>query len=188
MNKVFIGVFILLFSGLVLGQEKAAAAKVQHSYVGVKACGMCHKSEKQGEQLKIWEGSLHSKAYETLKSEQAAAIAKEKGLESPAYESAECLKCHVTEFGVKADLLEAKYVSNMGVQCESCHGAGSDYKKMSIMKDPKAAIENGLNALSVEDGSAKKLCVTCHNEESPTFKEFKFAEMWPKIAHPIPAE
>ena len=193
MNKVFIGIIILLFSGLVFAQEKAASEKAatekaHHSYVGVKACGMCHKSEKQGAQLTVWEGSQHSKAYETLKSEKAAAIAKEMGIEKPAYEAAECLKCHVTEYGVDESLLDTKYVKNMGVQCESCHGAGSDYKKMSVMKDRKAAIDNGLNALSVEDGSAEKLCVTCHNEKSPTFKEFKFAEMWPKIAHPIPAK
>lgn len=188
MTKVFIGVIILLFSGLVLAQEKAAAEKVQHSYVGVKACGMCHKTEKQGQQLTVWEGSKHSQAFEVLKSEKAAAIAKEKGLETPAYESAECLKCHVTEYGVAAELLDAKYVSNMGVQCESCHGAGSDYKKMSIMKDREASIQNGMNAIAVSDGSAEKRCVTCHNENSPTFKGFKFDEMWKQIAHPIPAK
>ncbi len=54
------------------------------------------------------------------------------------------------------------------------------------MKDRKLSIENGLNPILVEDGSAEKLCLTCHNEESPTFKEFKFKERWEKIAHPIP--
>lgn len=186
MNKLLIVLIILLFSGLVLAQEKAEEMK--YSYIGVKKCGMCHKSAKQGEQLKVWEGSQHAKAYETLKSEQAAAIAKEKGLEVPAYEAAECLKCHVTEFGVDESLLDASYEGKMGVQCESCHGPGSAYKKMSIMKDREQAIANGLNALAVSDGSAKKLCVTCHNEESPTYTEFNFDEMWSKIAHPIPAK
>ena len=184
MNKLFIGIIVLLFFGLVLAQEKEEA---HHKYVGVKACGLCHKSEKQGAQLKIWEGSKHSQAYEVLKSEQAAAIAKEKGLKVPAYESDDCLQCHVTEFGVDSSMLDAKYVGQMGVQCESCHGPGSDYKKMSIMKDREKAIANGLNIPSVKDGSAEKLCVTCHNEKSPTFKEFKFADMWKQIAHPIPA-
>jgi len=185
MVKLLFTVLIFLFSGYILAQEAKEAA---HSYIGVKACGMCHKTEKQGGQLGIWEGTAHAKAYETLKSEKAAAIAKEKGLEKPAYEASECLKCHVTEYGVDASLLDAKYVANMGVQCESCHGAGSDYKKMSIMKDREASIQNGMAAIAIDDGSAEKLCVTCHNEESPTFEAFNFAEMWKKMAHPVPGE
>jgi hypothetical protein len=183
MAKLLLTVLVFLFSGYILAQD---APEAKHSYVGAKACGMCHKTEKQGQQLKIWEGSPHANAFEALKSEKAAAIAKEKGLESPAYEAKECLKCHITEFGVDASLLDAKYEPNMGVQCESCHGAGSDYKKMSIMKDRDAAIKNGMNDINLEDGSAEKLCVTCHNEESPTFDGFKFDEMWGKIAHTIP--
>ena len=31
-----------------------------------------------------------------------------------------------------------------------------------------------------------EVCQRCHNEESPTFKEFKFEEMVAKIAHPNP--
>lgn len=195
MSKLFMSILIcLIFSAFAFGQEKAEktekadnAEKAEYHYVGAKACGMCHKTEKQGEQLKIWENSPHAKAYEALKSEQAAAIAKEKGLEKPAYESAECLKCHVTEFGVDESRLDAKYEPKMGVQCESCHGPGSEYKKMSIMKDREKAIANGLRPLNIADGSAEKLCVTCHNEQSPTFKGFKFDEMWPKIAHLIPS-
>jgi len=40
---------------------------------------MCHKTEKQGSQLSIWQNSRHSKAYETLKTDKANQIAKEKG-------------------------------------------------------------------------------------------------------------
>jgi len=191
MSKLFMSILILMFSAYAFGQEKAEKAekaeKEEHHYVGVKACGMCHKTEKQGEQLKMWEGSKHANAYEALKSEEAANIIKEKGLEGPAYEAGECLRCHVTEYKVDVSLLDAKYESNMGVQCESCHGPGSDYKKMSVMKDREKAIANGLRALDVTDGSAEKLCVTCHNEQSPTFKGFKFDQMWPKIAHLIPS-
>jgi hypothetical protein len=186
MSKIMMSILVLMFSGYIFAQEKAA--ETTYNYVGVKTCGMCHKSAKQGEQLKVWEGSKHSQAYETLKSEAAAKIAQEKGIEGPAYEAGECLKCHVTEYGIDDARLESKYVKNMGVQCESCHGPGSEYKKMSIMKDREKAIENGMSALAVSDGSAEKLCVTCHNEESPTFKGFKFDEMWPKIAHPLPSE
>ena len=48
----------------------------QPSYVGVKICVMCHKSDKAGQQKSIWENSKHSKAFETLLTEEADAIEK----------------------------------------------------------------------------------------------------------------
>ncbi len=155
-------------------------------YIGVAGCKKCHKTVKQGEQFKIWSESKHAKAYETLKGEDAAKIAKEKGLAKPAYESPECLKCHVTGYDADASLLGPKFKMEDGVQCETCHGPGSLYKKKKIMKDRELAIQKGLKIYSVEDGSAEELCRKCHNEESPTFKEFNFKERWKKIAHPVP--
>jgi hypothetical protein len=34
----------------------------------------------------------------------------------------------------------------------------------------------------------EKLCIGCHNEESPTYKEFNYAEAVKQIAHPRPAK
>jgi hypothetical protein len=45
------------------------------------------------------------------------------------------------------------------------------------MKDPKLAKEKGLIM------PTEKECKTCHNTESPTYKEFKFAEAWKVIDH-----
>ena len=50
-----------------------------NTYVGVESCGMCHKTEKQGSQLSIWQKSAHAKAFETLMTDKANQIAKEKG-------------------------------------------------------------------------------------------------------------
>lgn len=61
----------------------------QHSYIGVKSCAMCHKSEKQGAQLRIWEGSKHTKRFEILLTEKANDTAKEKGDETKASETAD---------------------------------------------------------------------------------------------------
>jgi hypothetical protein len=44
---------------------------------------MCHKSEKQGSQLSIWKNSAHSKAFETLKTEQQIKLRKKKVLKNP---------------------------------------------------------------------------------------------------------
>jgi hypothetical protein len=149
----------------------------QNKYVGVKMCKVCHQSEKQGKQFDIWQKSKHAEAFKTLSSDTANAIAKAKGLKKTAAESPECLECHA----ITAD---TKLMAD-GVQCESCHGAGSAYKNMAIMKDKAKAIKAGLAEFK-DEAAIEKLCRTCHNEKSPTKKEFNFKEMWPKIKHLIP--
>ena len=71
-------------------------------YVGTKTCGMCHKKDNEGNQLKVWEGSKHSKAYKTLLTEEANKIAKEKGAGDKAVEAEACLKCHTTGYNLDA--------------------------------------------------------------------------------------
>ena len=157
-----------------------------HQYVGVRKCKMCHKSQKQGNQYGIWTESKHAKAFETLKSDAALAIAKKRGLAKPPSESPECLKCHTTGYGADPSAFASSFNIADGVQCEACHGPGSDYKKKSIMKNRDEAIANGMNPIQVADGSAEKWCVRCHNEESPNYKGFNFQEYWDKIKHPRP--
>lgn len=154
-----------------------------NKYIGAKGCKMCHQTEKQGNQFSIWQKSKHAEAYKTLTTPKSEEIAKAKGLKKPASESPECLSCHVITAGAK--LLEKTFDIKDGVQCESCHGAGSAYKTMSIMKDKAKAIAAGMT--EYKDNSAiEKHCKSCHNEKSPTYKEFKFKEMWDKIKHPVP--
>jgi hypothetical protein len=149
----------------------------QNKYVGVKMCKACHQSEKQGKQFDIWQKSKHAQAMKTLSSDTAQAIAKAKGLKKSAAESKECLECHA----ITAD---AKLTPD-GVQCETCHGAGSAYKNMAVMKDKAKAFKAGLTEFKDQE-AIEKLCRSCHNEKSPTNKEFNFKEMWPKIKHLIP--
>ena len=102
------------------------------------------------------------------------------GLKKPPEQEDVCLKCHVTGHGVKAELLGKKYDATEGVSCESCHGAAADWKKVHA-KDPAKAATLGLIKPTDE-----KMCKTCHNEESPTYKPFKYAEKLAAIAHPNP--
>jgi hypothetical protein len=154
----------------------------EHKYVGAKLCGMCHKTESAGNQFVIWENSKHAQAYKTLTSVEADKIAKEKGFTTKAVETEACLKCHATGYNANASLLTDKFNVSDGVQCETCHGPGSEYKSIKIMKDKKLAMENGL----IIHENVEEFCVTCHNQESPSFKEFSFKEMWAKIEHSIP--
>jgi hypothetical protein len=54
------------------------------------------------------------------------------------------------------------------------------YKGMSVMKNRELALQKGM---IIPD---EALCKQCHNEESPTFKGFNYAEYLAKIAHDDP--
>ncbi len=175
-------------------------------YVGVSKCKMCHKKH----QYSIWENGPHAGAFETLKSETSAKIVKDKGIEVPAYEASECLVCHTTGFDsggyeVKNDKFwnpadddrkAKKAVKRMtglqSVSCETCHGPGSKYKSAKIMSKKKYANNRETqHKLFLENGGimpTEEVCISCHNEKSPTYKEFKFEEKVKEIAHPYPIE
>ncbi len=135
------------------------------TFIGAKKCKMCHKGEKKGEVFEKWEKGPHAKAFETLKA---------KGEEK----NPKCLECHVTAFNAGGYKIGDANAANFeGVGCESCHGPGSAYKKLSIMKDKKKSMENGL----IEPDEA--LCKKCHNEKSPTFKGFDYAKFSKQVDH-----
>jgi len=162
----------------------AQAVAGDHQYIGAAKCKTCHKGPKKGEVYEKWTASKHAKAYETLASDKAKEVAKAKGIEDPQKADA-CLKCHVTGHGSKAEMLGKKYAATDGVTCESCHGAGGDYWKMKTMKSLAAGETKPADVGLLKPD--EKTCVTCHNEESPTFAGFKYDEMWAKIDHSIKA-
>jgi len=170
---------------LLVGQQ--AFAK-DYKYVGAKECGKCHKKDLIGNQLAEWKKSDHAKAYKTLEGDEAKKIAKEKGLSTPPSQADECLRCHATAQGLKeSQFLRKPLKIQDGVQCESCHGPGGEYRKKKTMSDHDKAVAAGL----WEPGDNEKICTTCHNSESPTWdaaKGFDYAAMKKKIAHPIPKD
>ena len=154
-----------------LGLSLPALAGEEHDYVGVEKCRTCHEKELMGDQVAVWSSGPHARAYETLQGEQSASIALELGIEGSAHESDACLRCHVTAFGVPPTRIANPVSASDGVQCESCHGPGRDYRKKKIMSDREKAEKKGLwNAH--EDAA---ICVACHNPESPTFDPERYA-------------
>ncbi len=147
------------------------------TYVGADKCKMCHKSEKSGQQYSLWEARKHSKAFESLASDDAAAKAKEMGVEGSPAESPACLKCHGPLYEKAPDL------NAEGVTCEVCHGPGSAYKKMSIMKDHAESVKNGMTEYGSPD-AIKKQCLPCH--EKSHAGSFDFDAAWEKVKHPKP--
>ncbi len=171
-----LSLYVLMFSAMVAAEEGAV-----HQYIGSAKCKTCHNAEAKGAQYVKWSESKHAKAFEVLASEKALELGKAQGVENP-QTSDKCLKCHVTAFGAAAEAKAESFDQSEGIGCETCHGPGSDYKKMTVMKDLEAAKAAGL---IVPD---EKTCVKCHNDQSPTFKEFNFETAYKAIAHPKPAK
>ena len=153
------------------------------TYVGSAKCRLCHATERVGGQYHIWAESKHAKAFETLGSDKARAMAKKRGVADP-QKAPECLACHVTGHGEPAERFSSSYSAAEGVSCEGCHGAGSGYSKISTMQ----GIRQG--TLKAQDFGLilpdKTVCARCHNQkpDSGGFVD------WPRdsaaIAHPIP--
>ena len=191
MSRFLTAVTMLGLLGLMLGlasnsePEGASSPTIQdqRTFEGVARCKTCHRKPEQGEQFRLWEESAHAKAFATLATDEAKAIAAEKGIEDPQTADA-CLKCHVTAYDAAEELLGRRHSIEDGVGCESCHGAGGDYYKKKTMKAIYAGEIDGASVGLIEP--TEELCVACHNEESPTYKEFVYDERVAEIAHPTP--
>ena len=162
---ILIAFFVLLaFTSAFSGEEKSekGAKKNEYQYIGAKKCKMCHK--KDGTHPS-WLETKHAKAWESL--------------DEKAQKDEKCVTCHSTGTTAKGDLLT-------GVQCEACHGPGSDYKKKSVMQDREKAIAAGLLMPNEET------CKKCHNENVPAEfrpKEgYNFAEMMKTGIHDLPSK
>lgn len=171
-KNLVLALCFVFFAGITLTAQ-------DYEYIGAAKCKMCHNKPAVGAQYKIWSEGPHANAMKTLSGEAALAIAKEKGIADPATDPS-CIKCHST-VGSTDESLHVGLKITEGVSCETCHGPGSGYKTNSIMKDQAKSIAKGL---IIPD---EKLCKECHNEESPTYKEFNYEEALKKIAHPTPA-
>jgi hypothetical protein len=80
--------------------------------------------------------------------------------------------------------VDTGYNNAEGVSCEACHGAGSEYKQMSTMKDRNLATAAGM---LLPDA---KTCQNCHKKDTTGHKN-KFTtydKEYEKIKHPVPAD
>lgn len=167
--KLFVallGICLLaVFIGVVMADECEEAKKeeVKHQYIGANKCKICHKKSGVYES---WEATPHATAWENLPEAEQ--------------KKQELRQFYTTGTTEKGELLT-------GVQCEACHGPGSDYKKKSIMEDREKAVANGLII------PTKETCMTCHNEKAPAklatvAKDFDMAKAMAKAVHILPSK
>ena len=185
------------FLGLGLAHRSGSEGKgtapgtpaAENKYIGADKCKSCHGKPEIGDQYGHWKTMEHSKAFETLASEEAKKIGAEKGIADP-QKADQCVKCHVTAFGVPEAEIKKGFNVAHGVQCETCHGPGEQHMKARFTAaaggDQAAAAKVPAGEIvSVPD---ETVCTKCHNAESPTFKEFCFHEFSAKVRHLNPGK
>jgi nitrate reductase cytochrome c-type subunit len=152
----------------------------QSHYIGIRLCKLCHNDKKDERVYDAWKKTNHSRAYTDLKSQRGMEIAESMGVNGDPGDSKKCLKCHVTGYDSEKTK-EASFSFSEGVQCEECHGAGSNY--MSILTMKKLA--NGqIPAKSVGlIKPTKKLCLRCHTPVDKHILPFDEKTRFKKIAH-----
>ncbi len=155
---VLAGGFLLLLSGYASGGAP--------TYVGAKKCRACHLK-----QFQTWEQTKMAKSFELLRP-GAAAEAKKKAKLDPAKDythDKDCVGCHTTGYGKPGGFVSVEQTPELvGVQCESCHGPGSEYLKEGAMtlknKEYHRADLVKLGLVIVGAGTCTS---QCHNNKSP---------------------
>ncbi len=151
---------ILLLSVIVIAQNDSQESH-EYSYIGAKKCMMCHKRDGVGSS---WLETKHANALSVLKPAD-----REKG---------SCLECHATGTTPAGKLLP-------DVQCEACHGPGSEYRDLNTMKNRELAVKRGLIP------GDEETCLRCHSiERAPEVcgitEEFDYKEMSVDGIHAMP--
>jgi hypothetical protein len=147
-----VGPGICLAFSILVGPPQMMRGSVEKpsSYVGWAQCETCHEDIS-----KAWQFTRHARAMDSLK--------KSKQENLPA-----CVKCHVTGFDQDGGFVDYELTPEMaGVQCEECHGPGSNHVKNPAEEATRAKTP-GVD-----------LCRKCHTEkQDPGFSyEKKSAEV-----------
>jgi len=177
---ILLGTAILLFPAVASSQTERNPV-----YVGSNVCGSCHDGEGMGHQYSKWMLSKHARAYAVLSHPEARKIAELSGIPEEPQKAAVCLGCHATASEAEEWERDLTFRIEDGVQCEKCHGAGSEYMDADIMQDRDAAMRLGLRMSNQGD------CKVCHYEKGSHVAVHNkpmldLEEAMEQIAHPTP--
>ncbi len=183
LSRLILGVCL----GFVVVNGIIWAAPVQRDplYVGAQVCGSCHDGPGAGYQYSRWLLSKHAQAYAALTLPEAKQIARMSGLPTEPTKSPICLGCHSSASLAEPWEVEESFRAKDGVQCEACHGPGSEYLSVHHLKDKKLSLEKGMRFFTKDD------CLICHKEKGSHTavlgtKKFDVEKAWQEIAHPSP--
>jgi YVTN family beta-propeller protein len=162
-----------------LGAEKEPV------YIGSQACGTCHDGHAMGHQFSKWRLTAHARAYTALALPESREITRLSGLLEEPHQSRMCLGCHATAADSEIWERDPGFHLEDGLQCEACHGPGSEYAPEHIMRDRNLAMQHGLKMPTKDD------CMICHRTKGShdgvlRRKPFDLEAAWLAIAHPSP--
>ena len=132
-----------------------AAADDDRVFVGQAVCLECHRDSHRDD-FSVLYLARHARAYVALERPESREIARLSGIDSDPFASPICLGCHTTAADVEDWERDEAFAISDGVQCERCHGPGSDYSGAETMVDPEAARVAGLRIPTEAD------CLVCH--------------------------
>ncbi len=178
---------LILAGGLLVFSALPAAAQARRPvYVGAKVCAECHEGPSMGRQTTIWLRTKHARAYANLFRPEARAIAKISGVPIEPQKSPLCLGCHATAANAEDQDKDDTFSIRDGVQCEKCHGPGSEHADARAGTDPAAFVQA---RLEIPDSSE---CMKCHKDKpshtnilKPS-NAFDLAAALVAIGHPTP--
>ena len=159
----------------------------QPVYVGARACAQCHEGKAAGNQYSHWLGTAHAQAWASLALPEAKAMARLAGITDEPEKAPVCLGCHATAAEAEKWERDPAFRIEDGVQCEKCHGPGSEYMSEKVMRDPEAARRAGLRRFEKRD------CAVCHYVKGSHAAvhqkaQLDVAEAWQRLAHAVPAD
>lgn len=171
---------------LLLVSSLSAQEARQPVYVGSKECAKCHQGADFGYQQCLMLMHAHSKAYAVLALPESQEIARLSGIPQEPQESSVCLGCHATASEAEDWEMDETFHLEDGIQCEMCHGPGSEYMEEEIMVDRDAARAAGLRMPTKSD------CMNCHKVKGSHVavlqsRKFDIDEAWEVLAHPTPS-
>lgn len=154
-------------------------------FIGAQGCGACHEGPEMGYQFSKWRLGAHARAYAALALPESKEIVRLSGITEEAHQAKMCLGCHATAAESEDWERAEGFRIEDGLQCEACHGAGSEYAPEEVMKDRPKAMMRGLKMPKKDD------CMLCHRAKGShdavlKKKPFDLEEAWPAIAHPSP--
>ena len=190
-SPAVVGLVFLCLVGFALAASGPDSREAKpNRYIGAAKCKNCHTFEAGGNQYGAWQEAKHASAFEVLASDEAHQVAADLGIADP-QKSDRCLKCHVTGHGEPEELFKNGFDVTQGVQCETCHGPGEEHLRArfrAAAQEEDLAEGQVAEYVKVPEGEiittpTKEVCYGCHNEESPSFKNFCFYERIAKIRH-----
>jgi len=168
-----------LIASLAMAQEKHPV------YVGARACAACHDGKGMGHQYSKWLLTHHAHAYASLSKPEAVKMAQVSGIPQDPHEAPVCLGCHATAAEAEPWERDEAFRVTDGVQCEKCHGPGSEYMDAKVMSDRDAAVKAGLRIPTKQD------CLKCHYVKGSHVAVHRKPALdvdkaWEILAHPVP--